>query len=253
MSFEVFMQVRCLQKSKWRWNRGNKGAKMHKQSSQWNFAPWTHSVRIFRTVTVHGAKRSILDDSHDSHFWSTCRSPFRAYHMLFQSFGSQESIASNGAQFGFETEKLWPFEDDCANHERKCRASILLLLDTFLKHFLKLKLCIWYLVSKIGKSGVQCFKRYVIWIWNEEVMVVWRRLCKAERKCCSRTPIGHILITSRSSFYAYHMSFQSSGSQESISSSGTQFGVEMKKLWPFEDDYAKLKWKCCSRTKFCYC
>ena len=116
MSFEVFMQVRCLQKSKWRWNRGNKGAKMHKQSSQWNFAPWTHSVRIFRTVTVHGAKRSILDDSHDSHFWSTSRSPFRAYHMSFQSLGSQESIASNGAQFGFETKKLWPFEKNPISH-----------------------------------------------------------------------------------------------------------------------------------------
>ena len=52
------------------------------------------------------------------------------------------SIASNGARFGFETEKLSPFEDDCANHERKCRTSILLLLDTFLKYFLELKLCI---------------------------------------------------------------------------------------------------------------
>ncbi|RVW68699.1 hypothetical protein CK203_056054 [Vitis vinifera] len=47
-----------------------------------------------------------------------------------------ESIASNSTQFRFETEKLWLFEDDCANHERKCRTSISLLLDTFLKHFL---------------------------------------------------------------------------------------------------------------------
>nr|CAN76173.1 hypothetical protein VITISV_022745 [Vitis vinifera] len=72
---------------------------------------------------------------------------------------SQKSIASNGARFGFETEKLWPFEDDCANHERKCRTPILLLLDTFLKHFMELKLCIPYLVSKLGKSEVQSFKR----------------------------------------------------------------------------------------------
>ena len=28
--------------------------------------------------------------------------------------GSQKSIASNGARFGVETKKLWPFEDDCA-------------------------------------------------------------------------------------------------------------------------------------------
>ena len=65
-----------------------------------------------------------------------------------------------------------------------------------------------------------------------------------EWKCCSRTPIGHILITSRSSFYAYHMSFQSSGSQESIASNGAQFGVETKKLWLFEDDCANHEWKC---------
>nr|CAN66472.1 hypothetical protein VITISV_023165 [Vitis vinifera] len=84
------------------------------------------------------------------------RVPFRS---TFQSLGSQESIASNGARFGFETEKLWSFEDDCANHERKCRTSILLLLDTFLKYFLELKLCIRYLVSNLGKLGVQRFKR----------------------------------------------------------------------------------------------
>ena len=33
----------------------------------------------------------------------------------------------------------------------------------FLKHFLELKLCIPYLVSKLGKSGIQRFKRYAIW------------------------------------------------------------------------------------------
>ena len=32
----------------------------------------------------------------------------------FQSLGSQESIASNGARFGVETKKLWLFEDDYA-------------------------------------------------------------------------------------------------------------------------------------------
>ena len=36
-----------------------------------------------------------------------------------RDMGSQESIASNGARFGSETEKLWLFEGDCANHERK--------------------------------------------------------------------------------------------------------------------------------------
>ena len=97
------------------------------------------------------------------HISITFRSLNYTCNISFQILGSQESIASNGTRFGFEMEKLWPFEDDCANHERKCRTSILLLLDTFLKHFLVLKLCIPYLVSKFGKSGVQCFKQYTIW------------------------------------------------------------------------------------------
>ena len=51
---------------------------------------------------------------------------------------------------------------------------ISLLLDTFLEHFLELKLCIPYIILKLGKSGIQCFKQYMIWIWNEEVMAVRR-------------------------------------------------------------------------------
>ena len=52
---------------------------------------------------------------------------------------------------------------------------ISLLLDTFLEHFLEIKLCIPYFFLKLRNSGVQCFKRCTIWIWNEEVMVIWRR------------------------------------------------------------------------------
>ena len=44
-------------------------------------------------------------------FWSTLWSSNYAYHILFWILGSQESIASNGVRFGFETKKLWPFED----------------------------------------------------------------------------------------------------------------------------------------------
>ena len=76
------------------------------------------------------------------HISITFRSSNYACNISFESLGSHESTASNGARFGFETEKLWLFEDDCANHERKCRTSISLLLNTFLKHFLELKLCI---------------------------------------------------------------------------------------------------------------
>ena len=51
---------------------------------------------------------------------------------------------------------------------------------------------------------------------------------------------GNISITSRRSFHVLCISFQSLGIQESIGSNGARFGVETKKLWPFEDDCAKL-------------
>ena len=61
-------------------------------------------------------KRSKEDSSFSllSHFWSTSQSPFFTYYISFQILGSQEFIASNGARFGVESKKLWPFEDNCA-------------------------------------------------------------------------------------------------------------------------------------------
>ena len=38
-----------------------------------------------------------------------------------------------------------------------------------------------------------------------------------------------------------YISFRSSGSQESNASNDVQIKIEMNKLWPFEDNYAKLK------------
>ena len=105
-------------------------------------------------------------------------------------------------------------------------------------HFLKFISCVLYLVSKLGKSGVHRFKRYSIWSWNEEVMAVWRWLCKAKRECCSRTPFFYCWTRFWSTFwssnYAYHISFWILGSQESSASNGVRFGFETKKLWPFE-------------------
>ena len=65
--------------------------------------------------------------------------------------------------------------------------------------------------------------------------------------------VGNISITSQSSFYAYYISFQILGSQESIGSNGSRFGVETKKLWPFEDDCAKLNGNVAAAPHFCYC
>ena len=121
-------------------------------------------------------------------FWSTYWSSNYVYDMSFWSLGSQESSALNGMWFGFETKKLWPFEDNYAKlNGSGAAAANFTTVRHVLEHFLELKLFILYIILKLRKSGIQCFKRCMIWIWNEEVMAVWRRLCKAERKCCSRT------------------------------------------------------------------
>ena len=62
--------------------------------------------------------------------------------------------------------------------------------------------------------------------------------------------VGPISITSRSLFHEYYILFQSLGSQESIASNGARFGVETKKLWPFEDDCAKLNWNVATAPHF---
>ena len=59
-----------------------------------------------------------------SHFWSTYRSPFSTCYIPFQSSGSQESNASNGALFEVEMKELQPLEaDHCKLKEDFCTAA----------------------------------------------------------------------------------------------------------------------------------
>ena len=81
--------------------------------------------------------------------------------------------------------------------------------------------------------------------WRIQALELFSPLPKANQECneekqredsnmkkFKRTAtIGHILSTSWSPFYAYYMSFWSSGSQESNALNGMQIGAEMKKLW----------------------
>ena len=41
-------------------------------------------------------------------------------------------------------------------------------------------LCILYVIRKLRKLKIQCFKRYAIWSWNEEVTAFGRQLLQAE-------------------------------------------------------------------------
>ena len=83
------------------------------------------------------------------------------------------------------------------------------------------------LFSPLPKANQEC---------NEE-----KQRKKSNMKKFKRTAtVGNILSTSWSPFHAYYMLFRSLGSQESNASNGVQIGAEMKKLWPFEDNRAKL-------------
>ena len=55
-----------------------------------------------------------------------------------------------------------------------------LILRTNLEHFSESILYILYIVSKLGKSRVQRFKRCANRSWNKEVMVIWKQLYKVE-------------------------------------------------------------------------
>ena len=67
------------------------------------------------------------------------------------------------------------------------------------------------------------------WLRNPPCLKILQR-AHHEQTCHSRTPIGHISITSWSPFHAYYIAFQIFGSQEFRASNGAQFGVETKKL-----------------------
>ena len=49
-----------------------------------------------------------------------------------------------------------------------------------LAYFLKSNLCMLYAVLKIGKSTIQCFKRFTKQSWNEEVRAIGSRSFQAE-------------------------------------------------------------------------
>ena len=49
-----------------------------------------------------------------------------------------------------------------------------------LEYFLKSNLCMLYVVSKIGKSTIQCFKRFANQSWNEEVRANGSRSLQAK-------------------------------------------------------------------------
>ena len=69
---------------------------------------------------------------------------------------------------------------------------------TLLEHLLELNLCILYFVSKLGKSAIQRFKRYMNRSWNEEVRAIGSRSHQVEDQF--RRLRNHKVMAGKSAF-----------------------------------------------------
>ena len=69
-----------------------------------------------------------------------------------------------------------------------------------LEHFLKSNLYMLYVVSKIRKSTIQCFKRCAICIWNEGVTAIASRSLQAKGRFLHGCEINLLLREFRSHF-----------------------------------------------------
>nr|CAN70011.1 hypothetical protein VITISV_000610 [Vitis vinifera] len=86
------------------WQSNGKLKNMKNQSFEVLFHKQIRNAR--RGSKEKSAMKHILDDSHVRHFWDTSWSPMYACYMSFRSSESQQSNASNGAQFGVEMKEL---------------------------------------------------------------------------------------------------------------------------------------------------
>ena len=69
-----------------------------------------------------------------------------------------------------------------------------------LEHFLEFNLCILYVVSKLRKSKIQCFKWCMIRSWNEGVTAIASRSLQAEGRFLHGCEISLLLREFRSHF-----------------------------------------------------
>ena len=95
---------------------------------------------------------------------------------------------------------------------------------THFEYILEFISCILYVVSKLGKSGVQHLKRCSNWSWNKEVMDIWREphqvvrkfhSCEINlslRKFCSLKPILQLRNELRNHLQAHMCHFTSGNS-----------------------------------------
>ena len=109
---------------------------------------------------------------------------------------SMESMAKQLEAHLHEEPKFWSFIVLCqkqimnARRESKERNLTWRIQEdkncwTHLEHFLESISCILYVVAKLGKLGIQCFKWYMNQSLNEEVIAIGSQSHQAEGQFCS--------------------------------------------------------------------
>ena len=101
-----------------------------------------------------------------------------------------ESMVKQWKAQEHEESELWSLKVLCHNQsgmqggevkrESTLKHSWWQSFQPLLEYFLKSNLCMLYVVSKIGKSTIQCFKRFANQSWNEEVRANGSRSLQAE-------------------------------------------------------------------------
>ena len=89
---------------------------------------------------------------------------------LGMSFQANQEMQGRGSEREIHHEAI--LHGDANSKDISCKEN--------LEHFLKSIFYMLHIILKLGKLGVQLFKRCAIWSWNKEVMANWRQLHKAE-------------------------------------------------------------------------
>ena len=98
---------------------------------------------------------------------------------LGMSFQSNQEMQGRGSEKEIHHEAILHGDAKSSQAMRNSKDSS---CKETLEHFMESIVYMLYIISKLGKSGVQRFKWCAIWSWNEEVMANWRQLHKAEKE-----------------------------------------------------------------------
>ena len=138
--------------------KGIKGCKLN-HFRFWNIKKWLNEKN--KQVKTHGP-------------WGKARQEYMSLEVEKWPLWSRKKARKHGKWGIKQDSTAWKFRT------QNLVVTYTLTLRTNFENLLESILDIIYIVSNLGKSEVQHFKRCANQSWNEEVMVMWRQLHKVE-------------------------------------------------------------------------